>query len=83
MDNFIDCLAFVLQAEGGYSDDPADPGNWVSGTVGDGALRGTKCGISAAAYPKLDIRNLTQQQIEDIYRQDYFLPVHGNDLPLP
>lgn len=83
MDNFKNCLAFVLQAEGDYSDDPADPGNWTSGVVGGGALHGTKCGISAAAYPTLDIRNLTRQQIEDIYRQDYFIPVHGDDLPLP
>ena len=83
MDSFENCLAFVLQSEGGYSDDPADPGNWTAGIVGEGELRGTKCGISAAAYPMLDIRNLTQQQIEDIYRRDYFLPVRGSELPQP
>lgn len=83
MDNFTDCLAFVLQAEGGYSDNPADPGNWTGGIVGAGELRGTKSGISAAAYPKLDIRNLDEQQIEAIYRQDYFVPVCGDALPLP
>lgn len=83
MDNFTACLAFVLQAEGGYSDNPADPGNWTGGIAGAGELRGTKCGISAAAYPALDIQNLTEQQIEIIYRQDYFMPVHGATLPLP
>lgn len=83
MDNFASCVAFVLQAEGGYSDNPADPGNWTGGIVGAGELRGTKCGVSAAAYPGLDIRNLTQQQIEDIYRQDYFVPVQGEALALP
>lgn len=83
MDNFTSCLAFVLQAEGGYSDNPADPGNWTGGIVGAGELRGTKCGVSAAAYPALDIRNLTQQKIETIYRQDYFAPVRGDSLPLP
>lgn len=83
MDNFVSCLAFVLQAEGGYSDNPADPGNWTGGIVGAGELRGTKSGISAAAYPALDIRNLGEQQIETIYRQDYFSPVRGEALPLP
>ncbi|MBU6448061.1 MAG: hypothetical protein KGQ26_00395 [Rhodospirillales bacterium] len=83
MDNFKNCLAFVLQAEGGYSDNPADPGNWTTGVVGGGALHGTKCGISAAAYPALDIRNLTEQQIQDLYRQDFFVPIRGDDLPLP
>ncbi len=82
MDNFAPCLAFVLQAEGGYSDNPSDPGNWTGGIVGAGELRGTKCGISAAAYPALDIRNLTPQQIEDIYRKDYYAPVRGDALPL-
>ena len=83
MDNFHTCLAFVLQAEGGYTDDPADPGNWTGGVVGAGVLHGTKCGISAAAYPMFDIRNLSQQQIETIYRQDFFAPVHGDELPFP
>lgn len=83
MDNFANCLAFTLQAEGGYSDNPADPGNWTGGVCGAGELRGTKCGISAAAYPALDIRNLSDEQIQDIYRKDYFAPVAGDKLPLP
>ncbi|MBU6419055.1 MAG: hypothetical protein KGQ79_04930 [Proteobacteria bacterium] len=83
MDNFEICLNFVLEAEGGYSDNPADPGNWTGGAVGAGELRGTKCGISAAAYPTLDIRNLTQPQINEVYLRDYFAPVRGEGLPFP
>ena len=83
MDNFLNCLAFTLQSEGGFSNNPSDPGNWTGGSIGAGELRGTKSGISAAAYPTLDIRNLSQQQIEMIYRQDYFAPIHGDMLPSP
>ena len=60
MDNFERCFAFTLGAEGGYSNNPADPGNWTGGAVGNGELRGTNFGISASAYPQLDIANLTQ-----------------------
>jgi lysozyme family protein len=83
MDNFERCFAFTLGAEGGYSNNPADPGNWTGGAVGNGELRGTNFGISASAYPQLDIANLTQKQAEDIYRRDYWAVLQGDRLPLP
>jgi lysozyme family protein len=82
VDNFTRCLAFTLGAEGGFTNDSADPGNWTGGAAGHGELRGTKFGISAAAYPKLDIANLTEQMAGDIYRQDYWTPLHGDELAL-
>lgn len=81
MDNFARCFAFTLSAEGGYTDNPADPGNWTGGQVGHGALRGTKFGISASAYPQLDIANITETAAQEIYRQDYWAPLHGDALP--
>jgi len=83
MDNFARCFAFTLGAEGGYSNNPADPGNWTGGAVGNGELRGTNFGISASAYPQLDIANLTQSQAEDIYRRDYWAALQGDSLALP
>ena len=83
MDNFARCFAFTLGAEGGYSNNPADPGNWTGGAVGNGELRGTNFGISASAYPQLDIANLTQSQAEDIYRRDYWGILQGDSLALP
>jgi len=47
--------------EGGYVDDPKDPGGE------------TKYGISRAQYPKLDIKDLTRDQAIDIYYRDYWL----------
>ncbi|MDE8345616.1 MAG: glycosyl hydrolase 108 family protein [Acidocella sp.] len=83
MDNFSRCLAFTLNAEGGYTDNAADPGNWTGGEVGRGALHGTKFGISAAAYPNLDIAALTLPDAAAIYRRDYWTPVQGDALLLP
>ncbi len=61
----------------------SDRGNWTGGAVGQGKLVGSKFGISAAAYPTLDIANLTQADAEAIYRRDYWAKIRGDDLPLP
>jgi len=60
----------TLAHEGGakFTDDPADRGG------------ATKYGISQAAYPDLDIRNLTEQQARDIYKRDYWDRVHGDEI---
>lgn len=58
----------VLQHEGGYVDDPNDPGGE------------TKYGISKRQYPEVDIRNLTHQQAGRIYRRDYWDKVRGDDI---
>lgn len=71
-DTFVDAFNWTLKYEGGFSDNPNDPGNWTGGAVNSGVVRGTKYGISAAAYPNLDIQNLTVADAEAIYRQDYW-----------
>ena len=83
MDNFARCFAFTLAAEGGFTNISSDPGNWTGGAIGHGELHGTKYGISAAAYPALDIENLSEEDAEDIYRRDYYAPLHGDALRLP
>jgi lysozyme family protein len=83
MDNFASCFAFTLSAEGGFTNNAADPGNWTGGSIGHGALHGTKFGISAAAYPDVDIANLTEAGAETIYRRDYWAALQGESLPLP
>lgn len=81
MSGFDAALAAVMENEGGFTDNPADPGNWTGGAIDAGLCRGTKWGISAAAYPSLDIRNLTQQDARDIYLQRYWVPISGDRLP--
>ena len=68
-ENFEKSLSFVLESEGGYSDNPADRGG------------PTKYGISQKNHPEEDIKNMTIERAGEIYRSDYWNPVRGDDLP--
>jgi lysozyme family protein len=68
-------LERIFGHEGGYTQDPSDPGNWTEGVPGHGALKGTKYGISAASYPDLDIRNLMMREAIAIYHRDFIGPI--------
>lgn len=68
---FEQALAFVLEHEGGYVDDPRDPG------------RETNYGISKRAYPNEDIENLTIERASEIYQADYWHKSHCDELPEP
>jgi lysozyme family protein len=83
MDAFDESFAVVVGHEGGFSDDRDDPGNWTGGAVGVGELHGTKFGISAGAYPTLDIPNLSIEDAGEIYRRDYWDRVQCGSLPSP
>lgn len=61
----------VVGIEGGYVNDPKDPGGE------------TKWGISKRAYPALDIKNLTRQEAEGIYLRDYWLKCKCDQLKWP
>ena len=82
-DGFAAALATVLAHEGGYQAMPDDPGNWTRGTIGAGELKGTKFGISAAAYPSLDIAALTEADAAAIYRRDWWERFSLGRLPAP
>jgi lysozyme family protein len=69
--SFDRAIPLVLRFEGGYVNDPRDPGGE------------TNYGISKRAYPNLDIRNLTVAQASAIYRRDYWTPLRCDDLPWP
>lgn len=55
----------ILDVEGGYVDNPYDPGGE------------TKYGISKSAHPELDIASLTKDQAIEIYRKEYWVPTAG------
>ncbi len=82
-DLFERAFAIVVGEEGGFSDERADPGNWTGGAVGSGVLHGTKFGISAAAYPAIDIAALTLAGAQAIYRRDYWDKVQAGAVPTP
>lgn len=58
--NFDQAFDRLISNEGGYVNNPADPGGE------------TKYGLSKRAYPNLDIANLTRDQAKEIYRADFW-----------
>lgn len=60
MADFERAFAIVVGGEGGYVNDPRDPGGE------------TKFGISKRAYPNEDIASLTLERAKQIYRRDYW-----------
>lgn len=62
MTAFDDAFAAVIGEEGLYSNDQNDPGGE------------TKYGISKAAFPNLDIKNLTLDEAKTIYFDNYWTP---------
>ena len=78
--NFNAVMEQIFRHEGGMSMIRSDPGNWTSGKVGVGELRGTNFGIAAHAHPNVDIPNLTKAQAREIYRRQYWNPIRGDDL---
>ncbi len=69
MTPFEHAIADVFAHEGGYVNDPVDPGGE------------TNFGISKRAYPHEDIRNLTRQRAAEIYRLDYWERLRCDELP--
>lgn len=79
--NFEDAFARLLGNEGEFDDSSADHGNWTGGRIGKGELKGTKYGISAAAFPDLDIKAVTIDQARDIYRTRYWSAAGCDSVP--
>lgn len=79
--NFLKAVRYIIKREGGFTDDPDDSGNWTGGEVGKGILKGTKYGISAASYPHLNIKELTEPQAERLYYDDFWNPCKCDSLP--
>ena len=68
---FDRAFAAVVGEEGGYVNDPRDPGGE------------TRYGISKRAHPGVNIGALTLAGAKAIYRQDYWDRVQGDALPPP
>jgi lysozyme family protein len=65
-------ILLTLVHEGGFQNEYADEGNWTEGKVGEGELKGTKYGISAADFPDLDIKDISEDQAVEIYIEKYW-----------
>jgi len=60
LSEFNEIIEVVLKHEGGYVNDPDDPGGE------------TRFGISKRAYPDEDIKGLTVDRAKELYRRDYW-----------
>jgi lysozyme family protein len=67
--NFDDAFTRVIGHEGGYVNNPRDPGGE------------TKYGISKRQYQHLDIKNLTLSDAKAIYKRDYWGPAGCDAVP--
>lgn len=65
---FQNLIGGLLKREGGYVADDAGKGP-------------TNFGINSAANPDVDVRNLTPEKAMELYRQRYWLPIGGDNLP--
>jgi len=60
MTNFDKIIDKIIEIEGGYVNDPDDPGGE------------TKYGISKRSYPKVNIKKLTKEKAAAIYKKDWW-----------
>ena len=70
----------LIGHEGKFTDDQKARGNWTTGIIGKGILKGTKYGISAMTYPDFDIKNLTLDQAKEIYKRDWWDKLNADNL---
>jgi lysozyme family protein len=66
---FDDIIEIVLEHEGGYVNDPVDPGGE------------TNFGIAKRSHPDVDIANLTREGAKEIYYQDYWMKNRVPQMP--
>ena len=66
---FDDIIKVVLHHEGGYVNDPQDPGGE------------TNFGIAKRSHPDVDIKNLTEDGAKEIYKEHYWDRNKVEDLP--
>ncbi len=71
MTPFEKAIEFVLRHEGGYVNDPRDPGGE------------TNFGISKRSYPGEDIKNMTAERARAIYLRDFWEPLKCGQMPSP
>lgn len=68
-ERFQNFMPFVFEWEGGYDNDPDDPGGE------------TKYGIDKQSHPNEDIKNLTRERAQEIYWESYWQPLHCDEFP--
>ncbi len=80
--NFGQCMPLVFTAEGGYVNDPQDPGKATNLGITIATLTAwRKRHDPAATVSDDDVRNLTKEEATEIYRTNYWNPMQCGALP--
>ena len=73
MSNYNECLKIILMHEGGYVNHPKDPGGE------------TNLGVTKRVYEEWggtkEMKDLTLEDVEPIYKKNYWDKIKGDDLP--
>ena len=75
--NFDTCLSHVLSSEGGYVNNPKDPG----GITNLGCTKTTWEIFVGHPVSEADMRNLTPEDVKPLYKRKYWDMVSGDLLP--
>ena len=78
--NFDQSLKFVLAHEGGYSNDPADPGGATMHGVTQRTYNTFRKG---EGKPVADVRNIAPDEVRAIYKNRYWNAIHGDQYSAP
>jgi len=75
--NFKECLDLVLKSEGGYVNNPADPG----GMTNLGVTKRVWEEYTGHGADEKEMRSLTPKKVAPLYEQKYWRPCYGEVLP--
>jgi len=76
-ENFEQCLALILKEEGGYVNNPHDPG----GRTNHGVTQAVWEVFIGKEVTEEDMQNLTIQDVAPLYHSQYWDKIRGDDLP--
>ena len=76
-DNFEKSLELILHHEGGFVDHPEDPG----GATNKGITLDTYSGYLGRKATVDELKNIPDDHVKDIYKNNYWDRVKGDDLP--
>ncbi len=74
---FTRCVDMIFKHEGGFVEDPADPG----GATNMGITQGTLAAWRGGPVSREDVQNLTREEAREIYRTQYWNALSCDALP--
>lgn len=80
MSGFDSAIEHVRSEEGGYVDNPLDPGGRTNFGITQRLLVRVRSSYPGLKLP-LDVADLTWLQARDVYRVEFWKPLRGDELP--